>query len=108
MIARNVTAIVIALLVLFLGVRPLARAVLKKRDDTGAQQRLALGRDTVGQSQGSDANPAAMPGEPVSIDALASARNYDDRIGMVRGFTRDNPARAALAVRDMIKSDAKS
>ena len=35
-IARNVTAIVIALLVLFLGVRPLARAVLKKRDDTGS------------------------------------------------------------------------
>jgi len=26
----------------------------------------------------------------------------------VRGFTRDNPARAALAVRDMIMADAKS
>jgi flagellar M-ring protein FliF len=102
-IARNVTAIVIALLVLFLGVRPLARAVLKKRDDTGAQQRLALG-----QSQNSDANPSAVSGQPISIDALAGASNYDDRIGMVRGFTRDNPARAALAVRDMIKSDAKS
>lgn len=107
-VARNLTAIVIALLVLFLGVRPLARAVLKKRDDSGAQQRLALGRDTSGQSNGSESNPAAMPGQPISIDALAGARNYDDRIGMVRGFTRDNPARAALAVRDMIKSDAKS
>ena len=29
------------------------------------------------------------------------------RIGAVRGFTRDNPARAALAVRDMIKADGK-
>jgi flagellar M-ring protein FliF len=51
-----------------------------------------------------------MPGgnpPPVSIDALEGARNYDDRIGMVRGFTRDNPARAALAVRDMIKADGK-
>jgi len=46
-------------------------------------------------------------GQPVSIDALESAQNFDDRIGMVRGFTRDNPTRAALAVRDMIKSDAR-
>ncbi len=47
------------------------------------------------------------PGAPVSIGMLESASNYDERVGMVRGFTRDNPARAALAVRDMIKADAK-
>ena len=103
MVARNVTAIVIALLVLFLGVRPLARALLKKRDDT---PRLALGRDFAG-SPGGSGSAGGAGGAPVSIDALAGARNYDERIGMVRGFTRDNPARAALAVRDMIKADAK-
>jgi flagellar M-ring protein FliF len=37
---------------------------------------------------------------------LDQARGYDDRINMVQGFTRDNPTRAALAVRDMIKTDA--
>ncbi|WP_260597343.1 flagellar basal-body MS-ring/collar protein FliF [Sphingomonas endolithica] len=95
-IARNVTAIVIALLVLLLGVRPLAKALMKKREDAGA--RPALGRD-MGAAAGSDPTPPA-----VSIDQIDSAQNYDDRIGMVRGFTRDNPARAALAVRDMIKS----
>jgi flagellar M-ring protein FliF len=105
-VARNVTAIVIALLVLFLGVRPLAKAVLKKRDDTAP--RLALGRDYGSAAGGaSDGGGAGFASGPVSIDALESARNYDDRIGMVRGFTRDNPARAALAVRDMIKADAK-
>nr|MDQ2878756.1 flagellar M-ring protein FliF [Pseudomonadota bacterium] len=94
MLARNLTALVIALLVLILGVRPLAAALMKRRDDAG--QRLALGRDT---------GAATAPGgQPVSLDAMAGARNYDDRIGAVRGFTRDNPARAALAVRDMIKS----
>ena len=50
---------------------------------------------------------AARVAGPVGIDALESAQNFDDRIGTVRGFTRDNPARAALAVRDMIKADAK-
>jgi flagellar M-ring protein FliF len=104
-VARNVTAIVIALLVLFLGVRPLAKAILKKRDE--AAPRLALGRDYgTAASNGGGAGGGNAP--PVSIDALEGARNYDDRIGMVRGFTRDNPARAALAVRDMIKADAKS
>jgi flagellar M-ring protein FliF len=110
-IARNVTAIVIALLVLFLGVRPLAKAVLKKRDDGNGQPRMALGRDFAGQPIGGEGQSGGAGGRsemPVSIDALEGARNYDDRIGMVRGFTRDNPARAALAVRDMIKSDAKS
>jgi flagellar M-ring protein FliF len=104
-VARNVTALVIALLVLFLGVRPLATALLKKRDDNAAQPRAALGRE-IGPPDGYEGGqiPPPRSDQPVSIDALENARNYDDRIGMVRGFTRDNPARAALAVRDMIKS----
>jgi len=102
-IARNVTAIVIALLVLIMGVRPLAKVLMKRSNDAGP--RLALGRDMGGANGGGAAGGSGAP--PVSIDALAGARNYDDRIGMVRGFTRDNPARAALAVRDMIKADAK-
>ena len=102
MLARNITAIVIALLVLFLGVRPLSKALMKKRDDTPTGPRLALGRDLGGDSAGGNRG-----GAPVGIDQIEGARGFDDRIGMVRGFTRDNPARAALAVRDMIKSDSK-
>ncbi|MES2986723.1 MAG: flagellar basal-body MS-ring/collar protein FliF [Pseudomonadota bacterium] len=94
LVARNVTALVIALLVLFLGVRPLAKALLKKRDDVGVRQALAIGA------------PNGAPQPAVSIDMLERQGNsYDDRVGLVRGFTRDNPARAALAVRDMIKAD---
>ena len=104
------TAIVIALLVLFLGVRPLGKALLKKPDaaiDPAA--RLAMRADGTPADGGVDEDgQVVMPAAPVSIGALESAVNYDDRIGMVRGFTRDNPARAALAVRDMIKADAKS
>ena len=103
-VARNVTAIVIALLVLFLGIRPLATAVLKKREDNLPQPRAALGREIGVGAQGNGQIPPPRSDQPVSIDALENTRGYDDRIGMVRGFTRDNPARAALAVRDMIKS----
>ena len=98
MVLRNVTAIVVALLVMLFGVRPLAKSLLKKRDDA-AQPRLALGH-----GEGGEAGKAHHA--PVSIDMLEGGQGYDDRVGLVRGFTRDNPARAALAVRDMIRSDA--
>lgn len=98
-VARNVTAILIALLVLLLGVRPLAKALMKKRDDA-ATDRPALGAPIAGEE-------SITTAPVVSLDQLENSRGYDDRIGAVRGFTRDNPTRAALAVRDMIKADAK-
>ncbi|TGX53216.1 flagellar M-ring protein FliF [Sphingomonas gei] len=100
MAARNATALVIALLVLFFGVRPLTKALLKKREDATPRAALPIGGH----------NPedgAHAPAPTVSIDMLEDRGNsYDDRVGLVRGFTRENPARAALAVRDMIKADA--
>lgn len=105
--ARNITALIIALLVLFMGVRPLTRALLKKRDDASAT-RPALAMGNYGQ-QGQGGPVGNEQGPPVSVDMLQSgqAKSYDERVGLVRGFTRDNPARAALAVRDMIKADGQ-
>ena len=94
MVLRNVTALVIALLVLFMGVRPLAKALLKKRDDTGRGGALAMG--------GADGVPLPTPVSPEMLGA--GGVSLGDRVGLVRDFTRDNPARAALAVRDMIKT----
>ena len=106
MLARNLTAIVIALLVLFLGVRPLAKALMKKRDDA---PRPALGRNAAGVDDSADEDgvPRAKVAPAVTLDELENTRGYEARVGAVKGFTRDNPARAALAVRDMIKTDAR-
>ncbi len=101
MVLRNVTAVVIALLVLFLGVRPLSKALLKKRDDTPAARLAFAPPQPAGAAPGQSYDPAA----PVSIEMLDNVRGYEDRVGVVRGFTRENPARAALAVRDMIRRD---
>lgn len=103
MVLRNATALVIALLVLLLGVRPLAKALMKKREEAPAGARLAFvnpGADPAVPGQAA----AFEPGQPVTVEMLDSARGYDDRVGLVRGFTRENPTRAALAVRDMIKT----
>ena len=105
MLARNLTAIVIALLVLLLGVRPIARGLMKKREDAAATPE---GRPIgAAIAEGEEAEGIAVA-PPVGLDQIASSRSYDERIGAVRGFTRDNPARAALAVRDMIAADVKS
>ncbi|UZK68885.1 flagellar basal-body MS-ring/collar protein FliF [Sphingomonas sp. S1-29] len=103
MVARNATALIIALLVLFVGVRPLVKSMGKKREEVTATDRAAL---PLPGADGEAAPEQPTERAPVSIDMLQNARGYDDRVGMVRGFTRDNPARAALAVRDMIKADA--
>jgi flagellar M-ring protein FliF len=96
-LARNATAIIIALLVLLLGVRPLAKGLMKKREDAAP---------ALAGPAGADADGITVH-ETVSLDRLEASQTVDDRIGAVRGFTRDNPARAALAIRDMIKADGK-
>jgi flagellar M-ring protein FliF len=106
-IARNVTAILIALMVLMMGVRPLAKALMKKREDAApGVGGLPMGGEGAGgiAAQGAGITVA----DPVALDRIADAGTFEDRVGAVRGFTRDNPARAALAVRDMISADAKS
>ncbi|EZP50946.1 MULTISPECIES: flagellar basal-body MS-ring/collar protein FliF [Sphingomonas] len=100
-LARNATAILIALLVLLLGVRPLAKGLMKKREDATPALAGPGGTIAGGESDGITVH------EAVSLDRLEATQTVDDRIGAVRGFTRDNPARAALAIRDMIKADAK-
>jgi flagellar M-ring protein FliF len=86
-LARNLTALIIALLVIFAGLKPLMKMLSRKRE--------AL-----------DEPGVARP--PVSIESVEEAQGYDDKVKLVRDFTRDNPARAAMAVRDMIRSDAKA
>ncbi len=100
-LARNATAIIIALLVLLLGVRPLAKGLMKKREDATPALAGPDGAVAGGSPDGITVH------ESVSLDRLEATQTVDDRIGAVRGFTRDNPARAALAIRDMIKADAK-
>lgn len=100
MAARNATAIVIALLVLLLGVRPALRAIGRRRDAAAAGVPTPDGA-LAGVPMAATGGDAATGGAAIPAPADPAAR-----IGMVRALTRDDPARAALAVRDMIRSDA--
>lgn len=105
-LARNATAIIIALMVLLMGVRPLVKGMTKKKDDEKAAKDAEAAAAEAAEAT-VDEDGVTVPPGPVSLDQIGSGRSYDERIGAVRGFTRDNPARAALAVRDMIKAEAK-
>lgn len=105
-VARNATAILIALLVLMLGVRPLVKAMVRKREPEPAGKQIALPPQIVVDEETGEEIVVTPTRPAVSIEMLEQTRNYDDRIAMVQGFTRDNPTRAALAVRDMIKAEA--
>jgi flagellar M-ring protein FliF len=146
--ARNATALVIALLVLLLGVRPLVKAMTKKKDEAatkalpmgaadGAPGQILTGPDgapmvinadgvavpldaaalaalaaagidiaKLNPALAASAEPVVLP--PVTLDDIEQSTHLDDRIVKVRGFTRDNPARAALAVRDMIRTSEEA
>jgi flagellar M-ring protein FliF len=95
-LARNLTALLIALLVIFVGLKPLIKLMSRKRE---AGPAAAAGAAYEGPAIGRP---------PVSIESLEEAQGYEDKVKAVRDFTRDNPARAALAVRDMIRSDGKA
>lgn len=100
-LARNLTALVIALLVLFVGIRPLMRMLGRRKDEADANK-----EEAAIAALSSPAGPVVPGRESVTIEKLESAMGYEEKVKLVREFTRENPARAALAVRDMIKAGA--
>lgn len=109
MVMRNGTALLIALLVLIFGVRPMVKGFLRKKADPEPATAPRLAQAVSALAPPPETEEGQKASDPVvSMEMLETARSYDDRVALVRGFTRDNPARAALAVRDMIQADAKS
>lgn len=93
-VARNVTALIIALLVLFVGLKPMLRMMGKKKEQPEEPTEAPV-----------PSLSSAIGRRPqFELEQIESAQSYDQKVKLVRDFTRDNPARAALAVRDMIKA----
>jgi flagellar M-ring protein FliF len=105
MVARNGTALVIALLGFF----GIARPLMKRRAATAAAEpagkrpkRAGIGGE-IAAALASEA--AADPARPVTLDMIEAAPGYADRAALIRNFVRQDPDRAALVVRDLIRAD---
>lgn len=108
--ARNISALLIAAVLVF----GLARPMLKRRAVVSAEraetravnrdvQRAQVGRE-IAASLAVEAR--ADPSRPVTLDMIENAPAYTDRAELIRNFVRQDPARAALVVRDLIRTDA--
>jgi flagellar M-ring protein FliF len=108
MIGRNAAGVVIALLAFFGVVRPLMkkRATAKEAAAEAAaqvpQRNAAIGGE-IAAAIASEA--AANPDRPVTLDMIEAAPAYADRAALIRNFVRQDPDRAALVVRDLIRAD---
>ena len=129
MAARNGTALLIALLVFF-GV---AKPLMKRKGGAVSGKAAKAAKGAVGENAAAGANglggslnltdnapspeiqreiaaaiaveAAADPTRPVTLDMIEAAPGYSDRATLIRNFVRQDPARAALVVRDLIRAD---
>jgi flagellar M-ring protein FliF len=103
MLARNLSALLIAALVVF-GV---AKPLLKRRAMAPAAPVRPSRKAAIGSEIAAVLAHEARhdPARPVTLDMIEAAPGYANRAALIRNFVRQDPARAALVVRDLIRSD---
>ncbi|CAM8627524.1 MULTISPECIES: flagellar basal-body MS-ring/collar protein FliF [Sphingobium] len=110
-LVRNVSALLVALLVIF----GIGRPLLKRR--AAAPDALAAPTPEEGQRIGREISSeitkqAVVAGpdgaEPkVTLDMISSTYDYAQRADLIRNFVKQDPDRAALVVRDLLKEGKK-
>ena len=110
-LTRNVSALLVALLLIFGIGRPLLkrRAVAQAADEGAkAETGQQIGREISGELMRQASAPTADGGEPkVTLDMISSAYDYAQRADLIRNFVKQDPDRAALVVRDLLKEAKK-
>jgi len=105
-VGRNLTALAVAAIVVF----GIGRPMLKRRA-VAAEQRIAnkskeratVGREIAGALASQQAETAGE--KAVTLDMIEAAPGYAARAALIRNFVRQDPDRAALVVRDLIRAD---
>ena len=96
-LARHLTAIIIVLILVFGLGRPLLRRALSAPAAEAPDQ----GGTDSGNSVEDSRRRAA-----ITVEMIESSPEYEARAALIRGFVKQDPPRAALVVRDLIRSDA--
>lgn len=115
-ISRNVSALVVALLIIFGIGRPVLKRWLKSQKEMMANTAngpvAALGNSSVQNGmhpQGEHAMstdgkvPSLPESSPVTIDMIQAAPSYQERALLTQNFVKQNPDHAALVVKELLK-----
>ena len=109
MLARNLTALALAALLVFGLGKPLLRkgtAMLASRASNARTGRSSVGSEIA--SVLADTARSSDVDMRVSLEMIEATRDYETRAALIRHFVRQDPARAALVVRDLIRDDTKN
>ena len=108
-LVRNGTALLVALLLVF----GIGRPLLKRRAATqaAAAEKTAEEGQRIGQEISSELTKQVVeapdPERPVTLDMISSTYDYAQRADLIRNFVKQDPDRAALVVRDLLKEGKK-
>ncbi|WP_293701094.1 MULTISPECIES: flagellar basal-body MS-ring/collar protein FliF [unclassified Sphingopyxis] len=106
-LVKQVGAILAALLAfLFIG-RPLIRAA-KARAAERAERNAALEESLLAATDGRPALAGPAAGREITLEMIEQAPSYETRANLVRAFVRQDSARAALVVRQLMQEGARA
>ncbi len=108
-LVRNVSALLVALLVIFGIGRPLLKRRAAAQEAAAAdkaEQNQTIGRE-ISSALASRAADPANPSAAVTLDMISSTYDYAQRADLIRNFVKQDPDRAALVVRDLLKEGKK-
>ncbi len=106
MAVRNVSALLVTL-VLLLGIgRPMMKRWSAARAEAAARD--AEEKQAIGQQMQAAVVEAQKPepGQPVTLDMITAEHDYTARAALIRDFVKQDPDRAALVVRDLLRQEA--
>lgn len=116
MLVRNISALLVALALIFGIGRPLLKRYTKQKaeDKDAALAAVAMEGPSGLLAQalardGTDpraAGRSVQDNEPVTLDMINAASSYQERALLIQNFVRQNPDHATLVVRDLLKGNA--
>ncbi|MEZ5709275.1 MAG: flagellar basal-body MS-ring/collar protein FliF [Blastomonas sp.] len=108
MLVRNISALLVALAIVFGIGRPLLKRRAKAQEadpDAVAAAASPLLAQAMGRSPaGAAAPPPPAESPPVTLDMISAAQSYQERALLIQNFVRQNPDHATLVVRDLLRA----
>ncbi|AUW57967.1 flagellar M-ring protein FliF [Sphingobium sp. SCG-1] len=107
LLTRNVSALIVVI-VLLLGIgRPLLKRRAAAKEEAVAQN--AVQGQKVGKEIAAELtrNAQVDPARPITLDMISSTPDYAQRASLIKNFVKQDPDRAALVVRDLLKEGKK-
>lgn len=101
LLIRNLSALLVALALIFGIGRPLLKKVRADKVKRSGAEKSGLASD-IDREIARSGKPSKRPANPVSLDMISSADSYSERAALIQNFVRQNPDHAALAVQDLL------